>query len=290
MGECNKLLWGSPGGGGGSSPGRGRGGTTRQQFDLACTRALRRLQFDPKGTLQPLLPYMVQWLATSAHQNLRNLRLLASLIRASKAIICNSNLELELYLDQIMPILLTCVVSKRLCEDEAVEDHWQLRRLAAQTVSDACEKFGAKYPKLQLRILKTYRKALTNPKTPWTTAYGALAGLYHLGEFSVESVLLPIAETFLARLGPVVETGKEDGTEAGTDASRQIAQSNAVQCNGALLQAAGLLYGKGGSSETVKERLLTLFGDKLLPYCQQESNSVQGGRKAVHLNPVNMLF
>ena len=85
-------------------------------------------------------------------------------------------------------------------KDDAKDDHWALRDHAAGIVARVCDKFGGKYPKLQLRIAKTYRKALSNPHTPWTTSYGVLIGLCNLGVRVIETVLLPRCEDFIKRL------------------------------------------------------------------------------------------
>ena len=254
--------------------------------------ALRRLQSDPLGTLQPLLPYLVQWVASQIHGHIHEHFVLIALVRASYAMVANSNIELELYLDQLIPSLVTCIVNKRLCKSGLHDDHWELRMLAANTVARICEKYGNRYPKLQLRIAKTYRKALTVPNAPWTTVYGALAGLFQLGEHAVEAVLLPVAEPFVTRVQSVLETAKgknRKGAEGGEEAS--VALFNAEKCYGMLLMAAGLLFqaksgnpngvggggGVGGALSSIEDikmkvKLQSLLGDKLLPFCPKSKH------------------
>jgi transcription initiation factor TFIID subunit 6 len=49
-----------------------------------------------------------------------------------------------------MPPLMTCIVGKHLCQDVAVEDHWNLRREAVALVVSLCFKFNDRYPDLQV--------------------------------------------------------------------------------------------------------------------------------------------
>jgi transcription initiation factor TFIID subunit 6 len=64
--------------------------------------------------LQPLAPYFTQWVAAEVSGNLTALPRLRGAVRAAAALLSNSRLSLELYLHQLMPALLTCLVAKRL--------------------------------------------------------------------------------------------------------------------------------------------------------------------------------
>ena len=225
--------------------------------------AINQISCDTAGALQPLVPYLIHWIEVSIQQNLRSLHILGCLVNVAGALVENPNVDLELYLDRLLPSLMTCVVSKRLCNDEAKENHWKLRDDAARTVAQICKKFGSQYPKLQLRIAKTYRKALLNPHAPWTTAYGVLVGLCSLGVRVIENILLPSCETFLKRLRDAMEgifVPEEDGSKQRSSkriqsnvelteeqASRkkkadERKQANARKCYGALLRTMGKLY------------------------------------------------
>jgi transcription initiation factor TFIID subunit 6 len=76
-------------------------------------------------------------------ESLGNLAVLTNMAKLESALLSNKNLFPELYLHQMLPPLLTCVVSKALTSDPS-EDHWALRRLAAATVATVCHKFGDK--------------------------------------------------------------------------------------------------------------------------------------------------
>jgi hypothetical protein len=82
---------------------------------------------------------------THTHTHTHTHRLHNKQVRLEDSLLSNSNLFPELYLHQMLPPLLTCVVSKSLAPPGSAEDHWALRRLAAQTVGKICRKFGDKW-------------------------------------------------------------------------------------------------------------------------------------------------
>ena len=272
--------------------------------------AINQISCDTAGALQPLVPYLIHWVEVSIQHNLRSLHILGCLVNVAGALIKNPNVDLELYLDRLLPSLLTCVVSKRLCHDETKENHWKLRDDAALTVAQICKKFGSQYPKLQLRIAKTYRKALVDPSTPWTTAYGVLVGLCSLGVRVIENILLPSCEKFLKRLRDAMEgifVTKDDSSKQRSskriqsnvelteeEASRkskvdELKQANARKCYGALLRTIAKLYahedlitheGTQDGNKELKTRLQTLFGDELLAYINDNTLLPNSSRTA----------
>ena len=62
-----------------------------------------------------------------ATQNLRDLPRLRVLIQMTRALISNPDINVELYLHQLMPSVVTCMVAKRLCKN-VEEDHWSAAR------------------------------------------------------------------------------------------------------------------------------------------------------------------
>ena len=271
--------------------------------------AIKQIACDTAGALQPLVPYLIHWIEVTTQNNLRKLHILNCLVDVAGALIENPNIDLELYLDRLMPSLLTCVVSKRLCQDAAKEDHWKLRDHAAEVVARVCDKFGSKYPKLQLRIAKTYRKALSNPHTPWTTSYGVLIGLCNLGVRVIENVLLPNCEEFFERLKNATEgifvpdevpnsngsqrvSKRVINNQVSTAEERlkkkkadELKQENARKCYGALLYTMGKLYtfedlgndaNATESNNLLKKQLQALFGDDLLAYIKKNDSSSNG--------------
>jgi len=150
---------------------------------------LTSLASDPG--LHQLLPYLSQFFADEVMQHLRDLPLLTSLLRMVWSLLQNQeHMHVEPYLHQWMPVLLTCLLGKRLCV-YASEDHWRLRDFAAQIIARICERYGTAYSSMQPRITRTLIRAFLDPLKPLTTHYGAVVGLAALGPTVLETLLMP---------------------------------------------------------------------------------------------------
>ena len=118
--------------------------------------ALARVAQD--GSTHGLAAHLSAFVASEVMGNLRCLSVLTACVRLVNAMLSSlaiSN-ELERYVHQILPAVLTCVVGKRLCEGPA-EDHWRLRHLAALVVGRVLARYKAKYPDLQSRLTRLPR-------------------------------------------------------------------------------------------------------------------------------------
>ena len=89
-----------------------------------------------------------------------------------RSLLQNEQIKLDNYLQQIIPVLLTCVVAKEL-GSTAEDDHWSVRDLAAATMGLLLEKFGDAYPELLSRVSSQLLRGLLDPSKPLTTHYGA---------------------------------------------------------------------------------------------------------------------
>lgn len=193
--------------------------------DELLKAAVKSLSTDPG--INPLLPYLVQMVADKVTHNLRNLPLLKSLMRLTRALLENSSLHMEPYLHQVIPPILTCLLGRRLCS-HPTDEHWSLRDFAASLLAFICERVGNTYQNLQPRITKTLLHALLDLTKPLTTHYGAIRGLCGLGARVIELLVLPNLRSYVALLEP--ETRSEN----------PITRLEATKCYGALLEAAGI--------------------------------------------------
>ena len=89
-----------------------------------------------------------------------------------RALLRNEQIALDNYLQQIIPLVLTCIVAKEL-GSSAQDDHWSVRDLGAATMGLLLEQFGAKYPELLSRVSSQLLRGLLDPSKPLTTHYGA---------------------------------------------------------------------------------------------------------------------
>lgn len=175
--------------------------------------------------LQPLVPYFV----SSAVEGLRHptpparahlqLLLLASLL-------ANPCLELELYLHQLMPALLTCALtvgepSESPAQSRALQA--ALREHAASVVARLCRHYAQPVYNMTARTASFVLNTLLDPARPLPTQYGCIATLRALGAGVVQVVLMPHAGTLLERYMPALHGG--------------VAQSDAVACRGLLVEA-----------------------------------------------------
>lgn len=64
--------------------------------------------------LHPLAPYLVQLVAAEVAAHLRSLPHLSLLLAALAALLTNPSVQMEPFLHQILPVVITCLVAKRL--------------------------------------------------------------------------------------------------------------------------------------------------------------------------------
>jgi len=189
--------------------------------------AIESLAKDPG--LHPLLPYFLQFISEEVTRNLQNLTLLNYLLRMIQAILDSIYFNVEPYLNQMMPPILTCLVGKQLCENSD-QNHWALRDFAAKLLTTICSRYGDSYSALEPRINKTLLKALLDPSKPFSTHYGAIIGASYLGERAIKKILLPNLSFYMKHL------------ESGLNSDDKVKQMEAKKCHDALIRAASLYF------------------------------------------------
>lgn len=188
--------------------------------------ALSSLSSDP--VLHQLLPYLCQFISKQLIDNLKNLRVLMMIMKMVYALLVNPKIHLDHYLHQIIPVVLTCLVGKKLCA-VPTENHWELRDLAAQIIGYICNRWGREYTNLQPRIVKTLVKSFLDLKKPLTTHYGSIVGLTKLGPNTRQIIILPNLPAYFKHLLPAL-----------SDTENLLKRSEALMVFRALLTACGL--------------------------------------------------
>lgn len=198
------------------------------------------------------MPYLSKFIFDQVNKSLSNLRLLQSTIRLAKCILINPNLDKEVYLHQLMPPILTCIVHRRLCSSP-FEDHWSLRDFASSLIPIILVQYGELYGNLKPRITKTLHNALFgNDRKPMTTQYGAIVGIASMGPLTVQSIMLASMKKLFNRYYKTLAQASK--TE--TDYSRLvIKQLEAQNCIGALQAALGC-YLRACSSPALSKAIL----------------------------------
>lgn len=223
-----QLLRAKPGAEASSGLGTGADGQGQSQnaSQLQQQRAvLASLAVDPG--LHPLTPYFSQLIAEEGRKSLKSLPILHLLLKALGSLVGNEAVQLEPYLHQIMPFILTCMVGKRLGAS-GLEDHWSVREEAARLAALVCAKYGQPYYQIQPRITQALNTAFQQTNNPLTTHYGAIVGLTALGHQAVRNALYPNLHPYLALL-------QDQMQQSGNEMKRY----EAYKCFGALLHAAG---------------------------------------------------
>ncbi|KAM6453349.1 transcription initiation factor TFIID subunit 6 isoform 2-T2 [Liasis olivaceus] len=167
--------------------------------------ALQSIATDPG--LYQMLPRFSTFISEGVRVNVvqNNLALLIYLMRMVKALMDNPTLYLEKYLHEIIPAVMTCIVSRQLCLRPDVDNHWALRDFAARLIAQICKNFSTTTNNIQSRITKTFTKSWVDEKTPWTTRYGSIAGLAELGPDVIKTLILPRLQVEGERVRAVLE-------------------------------------------------------------------------------------
>ncbi|KAG8452735.1 hypothetical protein GDO86_004504, partial [Hymenochirus boettgeri] len=108
-------------------------------------------------------------------------------------------------LHELIPAVMTCIVSRQLCLRPDVDNHWALRDFAARLIAQICKNFSTTTNNIQSRITKTFTKSWVDDRTPWTTRYGSIAGLAELGPDVVKTLIVPRLAVEGERLRAVLE-------------------------------------------------------------------------------------
>ncbi|RWS18882.1 transcription initiation factor tfii-D-like protein, partial [Leptotrombidium deliense] len=145
------------------------------------SEALQSLTGD--SGLHQMLPRLCTFISEGVKVNVvqNNLALLIYLMRMVKALLENQTLYLEKYLHEIIPTVITCIVSKQLCMRPDIDNHWALRDFASRLLAQVCKNFNTSTNNIQTRITRLLSRALDNEKLPLSSQYGALSALCELG-------------------------------------------------------------------------------------------------------------
>ncbi|XP_039766682.1 transcription initiation factor TFIID subunit 6 [Ornithorhynchus anatinus] len=144
--------------------------------------------------LSQMLPWFSNFISEGVRVNvgLRDLTVLTSLMQMVKALMANPTLNLERYIQELIPAVMSCVGSHELCVPGPEEnEHWAFREWSARLMAQVCQQFGTTSNNLQARVTKIFVKKWLQETTPWPTRYGCIAGLAELGENVIKTLIVP---------------------------------------------------------------------------------------------------
>lgn len=172
-----------------------------REITNACTggsearwqEALNSLSSDP-GTYQ-LLPQFVNFVCEGVKINIAQgkLMVLKHLVKMVGALLDNPSLSLVNYLHDLIPSLLSAVISKQLCLRPESEDHWSLRDNIGKILGKICRKYNNSKNNIQPRIQKVLLRAVKsgNDQGFLATHYGVMACLVEMGQDTIASLVVP---------------------------------------------------------------------------------------------------
>jgi len=203
---------------------------TALQDETRLTSMLHKLSTN--AGYQELVGYFVKFTCDAIQNSVMrgNASYLRVLMRVCHALIINPHIHLDLYLDLVLPNLITCVVARHLSsgggggsggssrggssaggskdEDEYIHHSWILREEACRVLLVLCSKFGRRYDTIKPRILRTLCMALS-PEKPLTTQYGGIVGLTHFGIKAIDAFVLDRVVTYWAHWQQELASGAD---------------------------------------------------------------------------------
>ncbi|KAB0398746.1 hypothetical protein E2I00_004733, partial [Balaenoptera physalus] len=106
----------------------------------------------------------------------------------------------ELSVHELIPAVMTCIVSRQLCLRPDVDNHWALRDFAARLVAQICKHFSTTTNNIQSRITKTFTKE--GERIRGVLDGPVLSNIDRIGADHVQSLLLKHCAPVLAKLRP----------------------------------------------------------------------------------------
>ena len=216
--------------------------------------------------LQQLTPYFIRYISNHTFTNLSSLEIVNNMLSLVSAMSDNENINLEPYLHQLFPVILTLVVTKQIGTNP-MDDHWSVRCQAAGIVKKLRDRYCEKYSALHSRLLQTYLRAITDKTKPLTTQFGGIVGITAMGPRVVYGLLFPAMKTLKERyLGTSVECKK--CSDALYDAAFVLASRIREMVDGnsegnELMEIRKELVEKEFSVEKTMKSLIEIFGNMI---------------------------
>ena len=160
--------------------------------DSKRSEAMNSLATDPG--LYQLLPQFTSYITEGIRMNIaqRKLAILKHVLKMINALLENPTLTLDKYLHELIPSVLTCLITKQLCLRPEAEDHWSVREVAAKILAKICKKYSNSVNNIQSRITRTFSQALKNNTQGLAVHYGAILGLVELGSDALMTLVMPL--------------------------------------------------------------------------------------------------
>uniref|UniRef100_A0A915D957 Transcription initiation factor TFIID subunit 6 n=1 Tax=Ditylenchus dipsaci TaxID=166011 RepID=A0A915D957_9BILA len=163
------------------------------------TEALHCLQFD--CGLHALLPRISITIHEGVRCNIvtKNLAILIYLMRMIQALVQNENISIERCLHELLPSVMSCILSRQLCSNLQSDKHWALREFSAKLLARIAEKYKH-HPTLRSRITNELARPFKDTNCALATLYGAIFALNMLGEDTIRTVVVPKVDAIFSMI------------------------------------------------------------------------------------------
>uniref|UniRef100_A0A915PYJ3 Transcription initiation factor TFIID subunit 6 n=1 Tax=Setaria digitata TaxID=48799 RepID=A0A915PYJ3_9BILA len=157
--------------------------------DTRRTEALYSLQTD--AGLQQLLPRFSLAIVEGVRCNIvqHNLAILIYLMRMIQSLANNPALSLERCLHELLPSVLSCILSRQLCARPETDNHWALREFSSRLLANICKCYNISH--LRSRVTQVLAQVWRDENCTLAALYGSLYALNELGVDTVHSVVVP---------------------------------------------------------------------------------------------------
>lgn len=143
--------------------------------------------------IQQLVPYFIHHFNQQIMKNLKNSIKLKTVLMMYNSLLRNQFIFIDVYLHQVLPSLLTCVVGKHI--DESV------RYMSADVIKYVYQEFAIKYKTLGPRIVRTLVKSWFDKNADECVHLGAVHCLSILSKEVINSVIKPKFEIYKKEIG-----------------------------------------------------------------------------------------
>lgn len=232
--------------------------------------ALNSLRNDPG--LHQLVPYLVQFTQEQISGNLKNkIEIVHTMLEVIHAMLVNDTIYIEPYIHQIMPCLLTPLLSKRVGSNPSSTESFAIRDFAASLLNKICETYSESYYSLKPRVTRTLLKGFMDANRSVASWYGSIVGIRGLGSDVIRVVILGNVRAWYEATMPRIQSQEDQAilTRAIMDTLRILKK----QAPSLLLRDASNQEPKPLSEEE-KEKLKEQVGERFYQHLQKESDFV----------------
>ncbi len=156
------------------------------------TECLKNLAED--SSLTQLLPYISKTLYSVVLES-NCYEKLERGIEMAGALFLNRFINLEPYLHQLLPTVLSCLLRVNL----ETENHWRLRDKSALILAASVNKYSTDYEDVKVKVLKLLLSTMFDDTKPLMSHYGAIQGISKFGPESIKALLLPNYSEYISK-------------------------------------------------------------------------------------------